>query len=83
MVLWEVWARQQDSSFFPPPSAIAARMYDQWFSGPASHLFLTHDAIGNVLPSLGRIAAGLAIAAVVGGVAGVAIGRSVAAVRLP
>ncbi|HYB87102.1 MAG TPA: ABC transporter permease [Streptosporangiaceae bacterium] len=74
--LWEVWARQQGSSFFPPPSAIAARMYDQWFSGPAAHLFLTHDAIGNVLPSLGRIAAGLAIAVAVGGVAGVAIGRS-------
>jgi ABC-type nitrate/sulfonate/bicarbonate transport system permease component len=78
VVLWEVWARQRDSSFFPPPSAIAARMYGQWFSGPASHLFLTHDAIVNVLPSLGRIAAGLAIAVVAGGVAGVAIGRSVA-----
>ncbi len=76
VVLWEVWARQQASSFFPPPSAIVARMYDQWFSGPAEHLFLTHDAIGNVLPSLGRIAAGLAIAIAVGGVAGVAIGRS-------
>jgi ABC-type nitrate/sulfonate/bicarbonate transport system permease component len=78
VVLWQVWARQQGSSFFPPPSAIAARMYQQWFSGPASHLFLTPDAVGNVLPSLGRIAAGLAIAVVVGGVAGVAIGRSVA-----
>ena len=79
--LWEVWARQRGSSFFPPPSAIVARMYDQWFSGPVEHLFLTHDAIGNVLPSLGRIAAGLGIAAVVGGVAGVAIGRSVALSR--
>ena len=78
VVLWEVWARQRGSSFFPPPSAIAARMYGQWFSGPASHLFLTRDAVGNVLPSLGRIAAGLAIAVVVGGVAGVAIGRSAA-----
>ena len=78
VVLWQVWARQQGSSFFPPPSAIAARMYQQWFSGPASHLFLTPDAVGNVLPSLGRIAAGLAIAVVAGGVAGVAIGRSVA-----
>jgi len=76
--LWEIWARQQQSPFFPPPSAIAARMYGQWFSGPASQLFLTHDAIGNVLPSLGRIAAGLVIAVVAGGVAGVAIGRSVA-----
>src|SRR5215831_557800 len=78
VVLWQVWARRQGSSFFPPPSAIAARMYQQWFSGPAAHLFLTPDAAGNVLPSVGRIAAGLAIAVVAGGVAGVAIGRSVA-----
>ena len=78
VVLWQVWARQQGSSFFPPPSAIAARMHQQWFSGPVSHLFLTPDAVGNVLPSLGRIAAGLAIAVVAGGMAGVAIGRSVA-----
>ena len=77
VVLWQVWARRQGSSFFPPPSAIAGRMYQQWFSGPASHLFLTPDAVGNVLPSLGRIAAGLGIAIVAGGIAGVAIGRSV------
>jgi ABC-type nitrate/sulfonate/bicarbonate transport system permease component len=76
--LWQVWARQQGSSFFPPPSAVAARMYRLWFSGPAAHLFLTRDAVGNVLPSLGRIAAGLAIAVVAGGAAGVAIGRSAA-----
>src|SRR4029077_7972999 len=49
-----------------------------WFSGPAAHLFLTSDAIGNLLPSLGRVLAGLAIAAVVGGAVGLAIGRSAA-----
>ena len=38
-------------------------MYHLWFSGPAAHLFLTRDAIGNILPSLGRVLAGLAIAA--------------------
>ena len=52
--LWEIWARLRGSSFFPPPSAIVARMYSLWFSGPAAHLFLTQDAVGNVLPSLGR-----------------------------
>jgi ABC-type nitrate/sulfonate/bicarbonate transport system permease component len=76
VALWEIWARRRGSAFFPPPSAIVARMRAQWFSGPPAHLFLTHDAIGSVLPSLGRIAAGLAIAIVIGGLAGLAIGRS-------
>lgn len=76
--LWEVWARTQQSSFFPPPSAILARLYDLWFSGPAAHLFLTPDATGNLLPSLGRILAGLAIAVAAGGTAGLALGRSAA-----
>ena len=78
ILAWQVWADWRHSAFFPPPSAIGAQMYHLWFSGPASHLFLTPDAIGNVLPSPGRIAAGLGIAVVAGGVAGVAIGRSVA-----
>jgi len=74
--VWELWARARHSSFFPPPSAILTRMYRLWFSGSAAHLFLTEDAIGNLLPSLGRVLAGLAIAAVVGGAAGLALGRS-------
>jgi ABC-type nitrate/sulfonate/bicarbonate transport system permease component len=77
--LWELWARTGASAFFPPPSAIVARMYRLWFSGPASHLFLTRDAIGNVLPSLGRILAGLAIATVAGGLGGLLLGRSATA----
>jgi len=74
--LWELASRAAGSSFFPPPSVIADRMYRLWFSGPATHLFLTHDAISNLLPSLGRVLAGLAIAVAVGGVGGVALGRS-------
>ncbi|MGE5131580.1 MAG: ABC transporter permease [Gemmatimonadota bacterium] len=76
VALWELGARAAGSSFFPPPSVIAARMYRLWFSGPATHLFLTRNATGNLLPSLGRVLAGLAIAVAVGGVAGVALGRS-------
>jgi ABC-type nitrate/sulfonate/bicarbonate transport system permease component len=77
--IWELWARARPSSFFPPPSQIVARMYDLWFSGPATRLFLTHDAISNILPSLGRVLAALAIAAVAGGGLGLALGRSAAA----
>ena len=38
---WQLWTSAADSSFFPEPSAIVARMYHLWFSGPASHVFLT------------------------------------------
>jgi len=73
---WQLWASAQRSSFFPPPSAIAARMHHLWFSGPAARLFLTPDATGNILPSLGRVLAGLAIATAVGLPLGIGLGRS-------
>jgi ABC-type nitrate/sulfonate/bicarbonate transport system permease component len=73
---WQLRAARARNSFFPPPSAIAARMYHLWFSGPAGHLFLTPDATGNILPSLERVLAGLAIAAAIGVPLGIALGRS-------
>jgi ABC-type nitrate/sulfonate/bicarbonate transport system permease component len=73
---WQLWASHAQSSFFPPPSAIVARMYDVWFSGPASHLFLTADATGNILPSLARVLASLAIATAIAVPAGIVLGRS-------
>jgi ABC-type nitrate/sulfonate/bicarbonate transport system permease component len=76
VALWQLWTSQSHSAFFPEPSAIAARMYDLWFSGPVSHLFLTSDATGNLLPSLGRVLAGLAIATVIAVPLGIALGRS-------
>lgn len=76
VAIWQEWADAHRSVFFPAPSAIVAQMYHLWFSGPASHLALTSAAIGNVLPSLGRIGLGLAIATGVGLPLGIAIGRS-------
>lgn len=76
--IWQLWAGSHHSPFFPPPSAIVARMYHLWFSGPAAHAFLTRDATGNVLPSLARILGGLGIAAAIGIPAGIALGRSAA-----
>lgn len=73
---WQLWTSEAGSSFFPPPSKIVARMYHLWFSGPAAHVFLTPDATGNILPSLGRIFAGLAIATAIGVPLGIALGRS-------
>jgi ABC-type nitrate/sulfonate/bicarbonate transport system permease component len=73
---WQLWASAADSTFFPPPSTIVTRMHRLWFSGPAAHLFLTPDATGNLLPSLGRVLAALAIATAIGVPLGIALGRS-------
>ena len=73
--LWELAARAAGDRYFPPPSAVLDAMYQRWFSGPAGHLWLTADATGNLLPSLGRMLSGWAIASLAGIAAGVAIGR--------
>jgi ABC-type nitrate/sulfonate/bicarbonate transport system permease component len=62
--------------FFPPPSTIARTLYETWFSGPLSHVFLTPTAVDHLLPSLGRILGGWALAAVISIPVGVALGRS-------
>ncbi len=76
IAVWQLWAEHQRSAFFPAPSTIWSAMHQQWFSGPARHLFLTPDATGNILPSLGRILLALAIVIAVGVPLGIAIGRS-------
>ncbi|MGV9779540.1 ABC transporter permease [Streptosporangium sp. NPDC003464] len=77
LVAWELLTRWAGAVYFPPPSVIVARLHEMWLSGPATRLFLTDDALGNVLPSLGRLALGWGAACLAGVVAGVAVGRSV------
>ena len=72
---WQFATEAANSPFFLPPSAIVPSMYHQWFSGPASHLWLTPDATANLVPSVTRMLAGWAIASVAGIALGVAIGR--------
>lgn len=76
VALWQLAARAHRSVYFPPPVDIARHAVDLWFSGPVGHVFLTEEAVGNILPSLGRMAAGFGIAAVAGIALGIAIGRS-------
>jgi len=74
--VWQLTAQGGGNPYFLPPSVVFPALYRQWFDGPASHLWLTADATANLLPSLGRMLAGLAIAGLVGVALGVAIGRS-------
>ncbi|MFI7416859.1 ABC transporter permease [Nonomuraea sp. NPDC049684] len=76
VLAWEAGTRLAGSSFFPPPTTIVARMHQMWFSGPPGSLFLTGAAVDDVLPSLGRMAAGFAGGAVAGVVLGLAFGLS-------
>ncbi|MEV3858217.1 ABC transporter permease [Streptomyces sp. NPDC050095] len=73
---WELAARSHGSVFFPPPSRIVRQAHALWFSGPAGRLFLTDAALDTIGPSLGRMAAGFVLAALLGIALGVALGRS-------
>jgi ABC-type nitrate/sulfonate/bicarbonate transport system permease component len=73
---WETATRIATNPFFTPPSEIVSAMRELWFTGPASRLFLNEAATGNILPSLGRMALGLALAAIAGIALGIALGRS-------
>ncbi|PTN00211.1 ABC-type nitrate/sulfonate/bicarbonate transport system permease component [Streptomyces sp. VMFN-G11Ma] len=76
LAVWQLAAEAHGSVYFPPPGRIAHRMYELWFSGPVRRVFLTDAAVADVLPSLGRMAAGFGIAALTGIALGVAVGRS-------
>jgi ABC-type nitrate/sulfonate/bicarbonate transport system permease component len=65
--------------FFPPPSAIARRMYELWLSGPAGHGFLTPAVAADIVPSVERMLAGWLLAAVLGVGLGLLLGRLPAA----
>ena len=76
VVLWEIAARLGGSKFFPPPSEIVPTAAKLWFTGPASHVFLTDAVFDNVVPSLVSMLGGWALASVFGITVGVLVGRS-------
>jgi ABC-type nitrate/sulfonate/bicarbonate transport system permease component len=76
LLAWEVATRVMGSAFFPPPSAIVGAAVRVWFSGPAAQAFLADTVYVDVLPSVGRVLGGWVLAAALGVVAGIALGRS-------
>ncbi|GAA4415495.1 ABC transporter permease [Actinokineospora soli] len=64
---WELATRIAGDLFFPPPSEIAPTMVDLWFS----------SAFGDhIVPGVGRMLLGWALAAVIGVALGILLGRS-------
>lgn len=75
VALWELASRGAEESYFPAPSVILPALRDLWFSGPATHLFLSDKAIDDFAPSLGHLLTGWALSALVGVVLGTLLGR--------
>jgi len=76
IAIWQYFAMHAGSVFFPPPTVIATRAAELWFSGPASRLFLGDEVFHDILPSLFRLLAGWGLAVSFGIALGTAIGRS-------
>jgi ABC-type nitrate/sulfonate/bicarbonate transport system permease component len=71
---WATWAAR--NPYFPTPLTIVREAGRLWFSGPPNHALLTGQVFDDVLPSLGRVALGWGVAAVLGASIGLALGRS-------
>ncbi|GAA1304489.1 ABC transporter permease [Saccharothrix xinjiangensis] len=81
VVVWELLTWLADDTFFPRPTEIATAAQALWLSGPVEDLFLSDSVFEHVLPSVGRLLGGWAIASVIGVALGVALGRSSAAMQ--
>lgn len=81
VVVWELLTWLADDTFFPRPSEIVVAAQGLWFSGPPGDLFLSDAVFEHVLPSIGRLLSGWAMAAVLGVSLGVALGRSATAMQ--
>ncbi|HEX4222266.1 MAG TPA: ABC transporter permease [Pseudonocardiaceae bacterium] len=79
VLLWQLVAALARSPFFSTPLTIVESGYQQWFSAPASHLFLTNGVYTDVLPSIGKVLGGWLVASLVGVVVGILVGLSVRA----
>ncbi|MFI6319591.1 ABC transporter permease [Nonomuraea sp. NPDC050556] len=73
---WQIASTSARAVYFPPPSVIVGRMHEMWFAGPLSQVFLTDEALRDLIPSLARLGAGWAVAVSAGIALGVALGRS-------
>lgn len=76
IVVWQLATASLEHPFFPTPWQIAQEGWRLWFTTETGGFGLADTVFEDILPSLGRLAAGLAIAIVLGVSIGTAIGRS-------
>jgi len=74
LLLWQWQATASPSLFVPPVSDALQTLRTEWFSGPASRLFLSETFRDNAFASLARATQGWLVAAMVGVSLGVVLG---------
>lgn len=75
-IVWQLLATAQPSFFVPPILDILRHFVETWLSADPTRLFVSEQFVEQALPSLGRLAAGCAIAGAVGIGLGLLLGRS-------
>ncbi|MGW0997965.1 ABC transporter permease [Streptomyces sp. NPDC002520] len=74
LLVWQWAASDAGNLFFPPPTDIFHRILVDWFSGPATHLFVTAAFMADVAPSMGRMLTGWLLGSLIGAAVGVLAG---------
>lgn len=76
LLLWQAVTHLTAHAYFPTPLRIAHSAAQLWFSGPPEHLRLTDEVLHDVVPSVTRLLGGWSVAALLGTVLGIGLGRS-------
>ncbi|AHK47342.1 putative ABC-type nitrate/sulfonate/bicarbonate transport system, permease component (plasmid) [Ensifer adhaerens OV14] len=74
LIAWEIALIGSESFHFRPPSAIFKQFYLNWFSGPATSLFMTPAVWNDVVPSVSRALLGWLLGGLIGVLIGVIAG---------
>jgi ABC-type nitrate/sulfonate/bicarbonate transport system permease component len=75
-VVWQLVTAAAEDVFFPTPWQIVLKAREIWFTTADGGFGLSDAVVDDMLPSLGRVLAGWALAAVLGIALGTALGRS-------
>jgi ABC-type nitrate/sulfonate/bicarbonate transport system permease component len=76
VVAWQLVTQAGADPYFPTPLEILRRCKELWLTSPTGGFAIADTVYVDILPSLGRVLLGWALAAVIGIVVGTALGRS-------
>lgn len=74
-IVWNLISNAMDTPFVPTLGTIGRRFFDDWFSGPASQLFLSQKLLDNGGPTVARLLIGWTTGVAIGIIGGVVIAR--------